>query len=55
MNEHYEIEVAEDLVTGARVEPKNEMPIEISAAICAGSILGLIVSWIIIKIIYTML
>lgn len=50
-----EIEEAEDLITGVQLEPEFEMPIEISAAICAGAILGFIVSYGLIKIIYLLL
>jgi len=56
-NKIIEVEIveAEDLITGARIEPENEMPIEISAAICAGAVLGLIVSYGLIQIIYLLL
>ena len=35
-----EITVSEELVRGAKVEPSKKLPVELSAAICAGCILG---------------
>jgi len=35
-----QFEEAEELVTGARITPSKKLPIELSAAICVGCILG---------------
>lgn len=42
-----EFKEAEDLVTGARVT-SNKLPIELSAAICAGCILGYAIIFLIL-------
>ena len=43
-----EFKEAKELVTGARVEPTNKLPIELSAAICAGCILGYAIIFLIL-------
>jgi hypothetical protein len=42
-----EFKEAEELVTGARVEPSNHIPIELSAAICFGCMLAFIVIFLV--------
>lgn len=46
-----EFKEAEELVTGAKLEPTNKLPIELSAAICLGCLLGFSIL-ILISIIY---
>ena len=46
-----EFKEAEELVTGAKLEPSNKLPIELSAAICLGCLLGFSIL-ILISIIY---
>ena len=43
-----EITESEELVTGAKLEPSNKLPIELSAAICAGCILGYAITFLIL-------
>jgi hypothetical protein len=42
-----QFEESEELVTGARVEPSNQVPIELSAAVCLGCMLAFIVIFIV--------
>lgn len=44
-------ETKEVVIDGVRVTPKNEMPIELSAAVCFGCMLGWGVFYLIIQII----
>lgn len=46
-----EFKEAEELVTGAKLEQTNKLPIELSAAICLGCLLGFSIL-ILISIIY---
>ena len=46
-----EITESEELVTGARLEPSNKLPIELSAAICLGCLMGFSIL-ILISLIY---
>jgi hypothetical protein len=38
---------SEELVTGARVETSNQVPIELSAAVCLGCMLSFIIIFIV--------
>ncbi len=42
-----EFKEAEELVTGARVETSNQVPIELSAAVCLGCMLAFIIIFLI--------
>jgi len=42
----------EEVIRGVRITPKNEIPIELSAAVCFGCILGFGASYLIMKIIF---
>lgn len=42
-----EFKEAKELVTGARVEPSNKLPIELSAAVCLGCMLAFIIIFIV--------
>lgn len=46
-----EFKEAKELVTGAKLEPTNKLPIELSAAICLGCLLGFSIL-ILISLIY---
>ena len=43
-----EFKEAKELVTGAKLEPSNKLPKELSAAICAGCILGYAITFLIL-------
>ena len=38
---------AEELVTGARVQTSNQLPIELSAAVCLGCMLAFIIIFVV--------
>ena len=43
-----EFKEAKELVTGAKLEPTNKLPIELSAAICLGCILGYAIMFLVL-------
>tara|TARA_X000001382_G_C3127191_1_gene165096 strand:+ start:209 stop:355 length:147 start_codon:yes stop_codon:yes gene_type:complete len=45
------MEETEEVINGVRITPKNEIPIELSAAVCLGCMLGIGISYLIIQII----
>lgn len=46
------MEETEEVIDGVKITPKNEIPIELSAAVCLGCVLGWGVFYLIIQIIF---